>query len=572
MRNLRLILVSLLVVLSCCSQPARAPEEVRVRLAVEPETLSPVSYSDAGALQILNLLYQSLLSADLADDKIKPFLAAEMPLVERQDSITLFSYQIREAAEWTNGTPVTAADVAFTLKVLKAPLLNNEFLKPQVQFIQDITLDPSDPRRFTLVCTGYSPEMELLTGDFFVMPAYLLDPEALLQPISLATITGGLSELENNSGLKAFAEKFNSPEYGHSLALLQGSGGYLLENWEAGRYLTLKRKQDWWGNNQEDAPYLSAHPDRISFQVIPDNTTALLALKNRQLDVLGNIEAAEFDRIKTNNQFTEDYALYTPDAFEFIYAGINSRLPKFSDSRTRQAIAHLLDVKSIIKVSQQDYATPTVGPVPPTLKDFYNDKLSPYTFSKQQASELLRAAGWVKEADGWFQDLNGSREQLTIRVNYRAGNTTYENAAIIFQQHAAELGIPVEVQGMESSLLGQKLKEHEFDMFFRSLSGNPFVLNFKPLLHTSYADKGGMNISGFGTSESDNILDAINKAETTQVKAKLLKRLQEILQEEAAFIPLFYLKDRLAVHKRFGNLKVSGLKPNYDVSAFTIQE
>ena len=125
---------------------------------------------------------------------------------------------------------------------------------------------------------------------------------------------------------------------------------------------------------------------------------------------------------------------------------------------------------------------------------------------------------------------------------------------------------------MENSLLSQHLKAHAFEMFFRSLSGNPFVLNFQPLLHSDFAGKGGMNVTGFGTPESDNVLDAINKADTPEVKAKLLKRLQEILYDEAAFIALYYLKDRLAVHRRFGNVKVSGLKPNYDVSAFTLKE
>ncbi|WP_237144062.1 ABC transporter substrate-binding protein [Pontibacter pamirensis] len=572
MKNLRLLLVSLLVVLSCCSQPARAPEEVRVRLAVDPETLNPVSYSDAGALQIVNLLFQSLLSADLADDKIKPFLAAEMPQVERRDSVSLFTYQIREEATWTDGSPVTAADVAFTLKVLKAPLLNNEFLKPQVQFIRDIRIDASNPKRFTLVCAGYSPEMELLTGDYFILPAYLFDPEALLKPIEVAALSGGLSELENNENLKAFAAKFNSPGYGHSTAMLQGSGGYLLEEWANGQYLALKRKNDWWGNDIPDAQHLTANPERISFQIIPDNTTALLALKNRQLDVLENIEAAEFDKIRNDEGFEEDYALYSPDAYEFVYAGLNTRSPKFSDKRTRQAIAHLLDVSSIIQVSQRNYATPTVGPVPPSVQEYYNSSLEPRGYNADKVTSLLSAAGWQKEQGEWYKTLNGQKEQLTIEVNYKAGSNTFETAAIIFQQRAAEVGIPVQVQGMENSLLSSNLKRHEYEMFFRSLSGNPFVFNFQPLFHTTFASEGGINVTGFGTPESDSVLDAINTAESPQEKAKLLKRLQEILHEEAAFISMYYRKDRLAVHRRFDNVKVSGLKPNYDVSAFTLQE
>ncbi|GAB3528156.1 peptide-binding protein [Pontibacter brevis] len=539
---------------------------------MEPGTLNPVSYSDAGELQIINLLFQSLLSADLADDKLKPFLVADMPQVERQDSVTLFTYQIREEATWTNGSPVTAADVAFTLKVLKAPLLNNEFLKPQVGFIQDIRFDASNPKRFTLVCAGYSPEMELLTGDYFILPAYLFDPEALLQSIEVAALSGSLSELEDNQDLKAFAAKFNSPEYGQSTSMLQGSGGYLLEEWAKGQYLALKRKEDWWGNNVQGAQHLTAIPERISFQIIPDNTTALLALKNRQLDVLENIEAAEFDKIKKDESFQEDYALYSPDAYEFVYAGLNTRSPKLSDKRTRQAIAHLLDVSSVIQVSQRNYASPTVGPIPPSVKEYYNSSLAPHSFSAEKVAGLLEAAGWQKEQDGWYKSIGGKREQLTIEVNYKAGSNTFETAAIIFQQRAAEVGVPVQIQAMESSLLSPKIKAHEYEMFFRSLSGNPFVFNFQPLLHTSFASAGGNNVTGFGTSESDSVLDAINTAETPEEKAKLLKRLQEIMHDEAAFIAMYYRKDRLAVHRRFDNVKVSGLKPNYDVSAFTLQK
>jgi peptide/nickel transport system substrate-binding protein len=539
---------------------------------VEPETLSPVSYSDVGALQILNLLFQSLLSPDLSDDSIKPFLAANPPQVERQDSITLFTYDIREEAEWTNGSPVTAADVAFTLKVLKAPLLNNEFLKPQVEFIKDIITDAADPKHFTLVCKGYMPEMELLTGDFFILPAYLFDPNDLLQPIELTALGGDLSKLENKQNLHAYAAQFNSPEYGRSASILQGSGGYLLENWTQGQHLTLKRKEDWWGNDVSGASHLTAIPERISFQIIPDNTTALYALKNRELDVLDNIEVSEFDRLKKDKNYLEDYAFFSPDTYEFVYAGINSRLPKFSDKRTRQALAHLLDIKSIIQVSQQNYATPTVGPVPPAVEAYYHDRLRPYTHNPERTSSLLKAAGWEREQNVWYKTINGKREQLTVEINYRAGNNNFETASIVFQQRASEVGIPVQVQAMEGSLLSQKLKAHEFEMFFRSMSGNPFVFNFKPLLHTSFAQVGGNNVTGFGTSESDHVLDAINAAETQNQKAKFLRRLQEILYDEAAFICMYYRKDRIALHRRFSNLKVSGLKPNYDVSAFTTKE
>lgn len=570
MRKISLALICFLLLFTCCNQPERVPEEVRVRLAMEPETLSPISYSDAGALQILNLLYQSLLSADLGTNEIKPYLASEMPKITRQDSITLFSYSIREEARWSDGAPVTAMDVAFTLKVAKAPLLNNETLKPQLEFIRDIRIDSENPKRFTFVCAGYAPEMELLTGDFFILPAHVLDPENLLQHIRVADLSGDHSELENDNRLKTFAAKFNTPAYGRDVNLLQGSGGYTLDHWQNGQYLTLKRKKDWWGKIS-NTQHLTANPQRISFQVIPDMTTALLALNNRQLDVLENIPAAEFDQLKQEKQFMADYNLYAPDAYEFVYAGINTRATKLSDKRTRQALAYLLDIRNLIQVSQKNYATPTAGLIPPSIQKFYNDKLEPYFYKPEKARQLLTASGWVWENNGWYKSIEGRKEQLTLEVSYRAGNTSFENAAAIFQQNAAKAGIPVQVQAMEGSLLSQQSKQHQFDIFFRSLSGNPFAFNFKPLLHTMYADKGGLNYTGFGTPESDSILDRISTTVTSeQEMARLLQRLQVIMHEEAAFIPLYYVKERVAIHRRFTNTKVSGLKPNYDVSAFTL--
>ncbi|TPE43407.1 ABC transporter substrate-binding protein [Pontibacter mangrovi] len=542
-------------------------------MAVDPETLNPVNYSRAESLQIINLLFQSLLSADLGTNTIKPFLAEAMPSVERQDSITLFTYEIRKEAEWTDGSPVTAQDVAFTLKVAKAPLLNNESLKPQLEFIKDIRLDAGNPQRFTFVCSGFAPEMELLTGDFFILPAYLYDPENLLLHLNVADLHNGQQAVAQDEKLKTFAAQFNTPAFGHDPRLLQGSGGYVLENWQNGQYLTLTRKKDWWGNNTSNTQHLTANPQRVSFQVIPDITTALLALQNRQLDVLENIPAHEFEQLRKQESFLKDYNLHTPDAYDFYYAGINTRNPKFSDKRTRQAIAHLLDVNNIIQVSQMSYATPTVGIIPPSVKEFYNSNLQPINHDANKASTLLQEAEWIREADGWFKNIDGKREQLTVEVIYRAGNTNFENAAAILKQNASHLDIPVQVQGEESTLLSSRSKQHNFELYFRSLSGNPFAFNFKPLLHTAYAGMGGLNYTGFGTSESDSILDKISgTVPDREQQAVLLRRLQEIMQEEAAIIPMYYTKERLAVHRRFTNTKVSGLKPGYDVSAFTLKQ
>ncbi|WP_241739290.1 ABC transporter substrate-binding protein [Pontibacter beigongshangensis] len=562
----------LLFLLSFCSQPQRQPDEVRVRLFNDPVTLNPVNYQNSSALQLVNLLFQSLLTVDLEDNTLKPSLAEDLPVVERTDSTTLFTYSIREEAEWADGSPVTAADVAFTLKVMLAPLVNNEQIKSQIEFIRDIASDQRNPKRFTLLCKGFSPEMELLTGDYFILPQYLFDPENLLASFSVPELVNAAPELTNNKSLKAFATHFNSVDFARSKDLLKGSAGYVLENWTTGQYVVLKRKQNWWGTNTgRAASYLTANPRQINFQIIPDNTTALLALKNRQLDVLSNIPATEFDKLREDSTFTKEYALHAPDSYEYNYIALNTRLPKLNNRYTRQALAHLVDADNLIKVTLSNFGTRTAGPVPPAIQPYYNQSIRPYEYSQARAISLLKAAGWIREGDGWYKTIDGKKEKLTLEVNYRAGNTVFEHSALIFQQNAAKAGIVVELQAMENSLFRQKARTHDFEMVFRSLSGNPFIFNFKPFFHSAYSDEGGSNITGIGSPETDALLDAINVAETDREKARLLKRLQEILHEEAAMIPLYYLKERIAVHKRFANTKISGLKPNYDVSAFTLK-
>jgi peptide/nickel transport system substrate-binding protein len=572
MRKITAFLLSLFLLFSFCSQPERQPDEVRVRLAIDPANLSPISYNSQEALQIINLLYQSLLTVDLDDNKLKPSLASSFPEVERNDSLSFFHYSLRPEAEWADGSPVTGQDVAFTLKVLKAPFIRNEAIRSQVEFIQDITLDPTNPKRFTLVCKGYTPEMELLTGDFFILPAYLLDPQQLFQNIELTSLQGNPSTQQPAADLQALAEKFNSLGSPNGLGLLQGSAGYTLAEWASGKHLLLQKKENWWGKNSGTAAsHISANPGRISFQVIPDNTTALLALKNEQLDVLDNIPVTEFEQLRQDERFLTNYNLHALPGYDLVYAALNTRLPKFRDKRTRQAIAHLVDTESLIKVTQQSYAIPTVGPVPPDIRQFYHNGLQPYAFNLDKASSLLKSAGWIQDKGGWYRNLDGQRVDLNLTLLYRAGNTVYEQTALIFQQNAAKAGIPVTLQALEGNVYTQRIEQLDFDMHLRGISGNPFVFNFKPLFHTDQAGPGGYNVTGFGTDESDALLDQINEVEDQKEKAQLLRRFQEILHEEAGFLPLYFRKEKIAIHKRFTNTKASGMRPYYDLSAFLLK-
>ncbi|QHT67154.1 ABC transporter substrate-binding protein [Rhodocytophaga rosea] len=565
----RILLLLLLFLVGCQPIPDKT-FEVKVRLPQDPETLNPVNYTNVYGLQIIHLLFQTLLNTEDLDSQLRPLLASGLPVVVQKDSLTYITYQIRKEAIWDNAAPVTAQDVVFSMKVIKCPLVNNEKLQMQYEAVQDVISNNTNPEEVTFVCKRNYPNLDRLTGDLFIIPAYLFDPTGLLAQFSLSDLIIQEESLKKHTNIISFAEWFNTGKFSRDENILRGSGAYQLSDWKTGRQVVVQKKQQWWAEKLSNKPeYLTANPARINFQIVPENMTAVLSLKREALDIYSNVPATEFLQLTQDEAMQKKYNFFTPETYDFTYLGINGRLEKFADKKTRQAIAHLLDINNMIKVTQQSFAVRTIGPVKPGDPN-YNTSVALYNYNINKAIQLLQAAGWQKENNQWVRIVEEEKIPLTINLQYKAGNNDYEDIALIFRQAAAEAGIPVEIQAMEGSTLGSNLRAHHFEIFIRSMSGGPAEYNFKSILHSVSAVPNGYNYTNFGTAESDTLIDAINETFSPELKSRYLKKFQQILYEEANIIFLFVLKNRIAIHKRLQNTKITTSKAGYDVSAFTL--
>jgi peptide/nickel transport system substrate-binding protein len=375
--------------------------------------------------------------------------------------------------------------------------------------------------------------------------------------------------LDKAADIKAYADWFNSEKLTRDKTVLSGSGAYVLETWNTGQKLSVQRKNSWWMDKLAQKPeYISAHPSKITFQIIPDNNTALLSLKDASVDVYNNIPSQDFIQLTEDPVSKKNYNFFTPETHDFTYIGLNSRSVKFADRLTRQAIRHLMDVNNIMAVTQKGFAVRTSGPFKPN-DPFYNTDIQLAGYDLQKAEQLLKQAGWQKQKGQWSRVINEEKILLTIDLLYRAGNTEYESIALIFAEAARQIGIPVEVQAVEGNTLSEYLRSHNFDMFVRGISGSPGEYDFKSILHTESAALDGNNYTGFGTAESDSLIDLINHSVDDKAKAVYLKRFQQILYEEATIIFLYTLKNRIAINKRLSNVKLLASKYGYDVSALT---
>ncbi len=560
-------LLSLLV--SACSAPPvkQASSPVTIRWSRDPGTLDPLALSNPSALDAANLLHVALLSIDYQANAYAPALAQALPQIRSLgDSLTALDYELRSAASWDDGQPVLATDVDFTLKLLNCPGLPNEANRAQYGFIQEVRLDPANPRRFTLICRGRGEDITIASGDFPVLPESVLDPAHTLRYLSLAKLQAWPATQAPAPAVAALVQRYQQANLAREPSHLPGCGPYRLAAWETNHQLRFQRKTKWWADKLRPAPQvLQARPQELVFTVLPDDAAAALALRRHEVDVYPQVPARIFQQLQASTKAQAEFAFYSQPSYDILTAGFNTRRPALRDKRTRQALSYLFDPAGLSAATQLGQGRRTVGLLPPG-SPFYNDSLPLPTLAPDRAVALLRQAGWQRRADGhWWQP--GATSPLALNVRYRTEEATFATTALQFQTAAARVGIAVTLLPAESSALTNLLQTGDFDVYIRLIKGSPFSFNFATFLHSSTIGSG--NITGFSTPLTDRLLLAIPTEGDARRKRLLLRRLQAVLRDEMPLLPLFYLPTRLVVNRRLQHVIPSGLKPGYALTALS---
>jgi ABC-type transport system substrate-binding protein len=561
---------SLLALLaSACSTPPakQASSPIYTRWARDPETLDPLALPNQSAYDAANLLHMALLMIDYQTNSNAPALAQALPQAHSiGDSLTALDYELRAVAAWDDGHPVLATDVDFTLKLLQCPGLPNENSRTQFGFIRQVRIDPTNPRRFTLICRGQGAEVQASSGDFSVLPEAALDPAHTLRGLPLATLQDWPAARAPHPAVMALVQRYQQANLARQPGNVPGCGPYRLAAWETNHQLRFQRKAHWWADKLRPAPFvLQARPKELVFAVLPDDAAAALALRRHDLDVYPQVPARIFQQLQASPKAQKELVFYTKSSYDILTAGFNTQRPALRDKRTRQALSRLFDPVGLLEATQLGQGSRTVGLLPPG-SPFYNDSLALPALAPTQAVELLRQAGWQRRADGhWWQP--GATAPLALTVRYRAEETTFATTALQFQTAAAQLGIPVILLPAETSVMTNALQTGDFDLYIRLVKGSPLGFNFATFLHTAAIGSG--NITGFSHPMADRLLLAIPAEGNPRRKRQLLRRFQAMLQEEMPLLPLFFLPYRLAASRQLQHVVASGLKPGYAIAALS---
>ena len=565
-----LVLVCTLILVSCRTEPSTVADTntvdfknagsktVYMGLPVQLKTLNPISTSSPFPEIIYNNTIQPLMDIDLSTYKIVPVLVQSKPTVTeitegKYAGGVSYAYQIKDGAVWDDGSPVTAKDVEFSVKVVFAPKVNSRHYSPYYAEFKEIKIDPDNPKKFSVILGEKYFLGEEASGIIRVMPEYIYDPKKVLRNFSLIDLKDkekSIKLAENNPELITFAEEFNSPKF--SREILVGSGPYKFEEWETGQRVVLSKKKDWWGNKYKGQNYLfDANPDSLFYRILPDQTALSISLRNEDIDAAFGLNVQDFKEMRENSNLKERLNFYTPQTFNYYFIYLNSQSPLLNDKRVRRALAHLTDVSNIIENLYNNMATAQPGPISP-LNPVFNKELKQVEYNLEKAKALLAEAGWVDSDENGILDKEIDGKRMEMKLKNLGSETKFsKDLSAYLTSSFQDAGIILETEVLEFNTLRQKLNKREYDISSGALIGAPTPPDYSGVYHTDADSPTGLNRSGFGNAESDKIIETIRGTLTEEARQPLYNRLQEILYEEQTKVFLFSPKGRVVISKRF---------------------
>ena len=321
----------------------------------------------------------------------------------------------------------------------------------------------------------------------------LFDPDTTL-PIILSWSASGI--MPKDFGGRSRQDYFSDPI---------GAGAFTVTEWSPGGRIVLDRNDNYY---LPDRPYL----DQIVIDVITD------ANERASLFQSGQIDLSEYVSPQTAPQYGDSIVALPRSQIEHL--SFNTTRPPLDDPDVRRAIAYAIDYEAIVGGPFGGYGTPPQGIVAPNLPHSVPPSLPPFSRDLEQARSLLAGSA--------------SSDLGTLEIVYDSGIPADHLVAQIIQSNLAEIGIDVELSGLETGAFLDRAFGLDADMVLWSYGAiSPDAID--PIgwfLGTSWL---------FTGYETDTLLDqffAYAATESDQEKEAIITQIQDEALENAQAVSL----------------------------------
>ena len=552
--SIYLLLISILF-FSCVKERDLTKNTVVAHILSQPDGLHPCNDNSVMRSFIFNYTQKFIVGMDLESLENIPVLSENLAEIS-EDGLS-YTFKIKDGIKWDNGEPFTAEDVEFSTKATLCHLTNNAQIRSNYStVIKSIQLYDNDPLKFTMHAQGVHVNNKIIIGGITMMQKSYWDPNGILDKLSFdQIISRNFTESEEISD---WFNAFNHADNGYQPDKLVGLGPYQVDEWVPSQYITIVRKDNWWGKDSESI-YDKALPEKIIFKVIREDASAYLALKNQELDATTSVGTVKLMKLQEREYFNNNYHSEFKDRYAYNYIGLNMKpdgiknKPFFVDQKVRRAMAYLTPVDEIIEVMVHGKASRQAAQIS-HLKSTYNDTLKLIPLDIEKAKELLTEAGWVDSDGDNIRDkvINGEKIKFKFKLSYMTSPITKE-IVLMIKESMYKAGVVADPTPMDFSLFYKNAQDHNFEAMLGGWGGSASYSNPMQLWHTSSWASKGSNFCGFGDAASDALINLANSSLDSAAHTEALWRLQARIYNDQPYVFLYSTKNKIAIHKRFDN-------------------
>lgn len=479
--------------------------------------LDPATVTDGESLKVTQQIYETLVNFKPGTTDLEPGLATKW---EKKNDGKKYVFDLRKNVKFQDGTDFNADAVVFNFERWQNGSDDDNFAYYPSMFggfgdesvIKEVKATDDNTVEFDLK-TSFAPFLKNLA----------------MTPFAIASPTA----------VKKEGDQFSKKPV--------GTGPFKLKEWDKNSKIVLEKNEDYWNSGH---PKLSS----VIFQVIPDNSSRLNALKNGEIDLMDGVNPTDVKSIESNDQLK----VWNRPPLNLGYLGFNVEKKPFDNKKVRQALNHAVDKKSLIDAFYAGNGKEAKNPMPQTIEGF-NDDIDAYKFDLDKAKKMLADAGYPDGFDMELWAMNNPRPYLPQP----------QKIAEAIQSTFGKIGVKVKIKPVEWSTYIEKLTKGESPAFLMGWTGdNGDADNFLyTLLHKDAIDSN--NMSRYSNDKVNKILKQAQTEADEDKRMDEYKKAQKMIHEDAPWIPLVYAEEPLA-----GNANLQDYQPNptgsepFDVAYF----
>jgi peptide/nickel transport system substrate-binding protein len=369
---------------------------------------------------VWNLQFATLTDKAADDFETIPGLAESW---EESDGGLTYTYTLRDGLVWSDGEPLTAEDIAYTINRSR----DEEWLN-HYSTVANIEAEAIDDT--TVRITSSVPDPKLPTMDVYIVPKHIYE--------------------------EISAEDLASYDAMDGVA----SGPFRLVEWQKGEFWRMEANPDYW----QGAPAI----DEIIFRPFTNADAMVAALENGELDAAHNIPASRYEQLSTVAGI--EVVQGQQGGFDELAINAGDGLdghPALADVQVRQAIAHAIDKETIVERALSGIGTPTDA-LSPSANPEWQVELTDeerFEFDLDEANRILDEAGYEDTDGDGVREMPGGGEPLNFVYAERSEGEYSAAEREFITGWLDEIGIATTVEVFDDTQLTPEIGKGAVDLF-----------------------------------------------------------------------------------------------------------